>query len=210
MSQILHFADQDFVLDASGALYWPSRNSVILSDVHLGKIAHFRKHGAALPADAQFENYSRLSRLIARYSPEQVLIIGDLFHSTLNSEWPVFEQFIRSHQTRYTLIVGNHDIIDPSRFSALAIEVSDTLNLDHIHFSHFPDHQSPNYRISGHLHPAIRLNIGSSERRTLKCFYIKNNQLVLPSFGYFTGNARIKRAEVDQVYVIAEDQVIAI
>lgn len=210
MSQILHFADQDFVLDASGALYWPSRNSVILSDVHLGKIAHFRKHGTALPADAQFENYSRLSRLIARYSPEQVLIIGDLFHSTLNSEWPVFEQFIRSHQTRYTLIVGNHDIIDPSRFSALAIEVSDTLNLDHIHFSHFPDHQSPNYRISGHLHPAIRLNIGSSERRTLKCFYIKNNQLVLPSFGYFTGNARIKRAEVDQVYVIAEDQVIAI
>ncbi|MGA0941487.1 MAG: metallophosphoesterase, partial [Flavobacteriaceae bacterium] len=63
---------------------------------------------------------------------------------------------------------------------------------------------------SGHLHPAIRLNIGSSERRTLKCFYIKNNQLVLPSFGYFTGNARIKRSEVDQVYVIAEDQVIAI
>lgn len=210
MSQILHFADQDFVLDASGALYWPAKNSVILSDVHLGKIAHFRKHGAALPADAQFENYSRLSRLIARYSPEQVLIIGDLFHSTLNSEWPVFEQFIRSHQTRYTLIIGNHDIIDPSRFSALAIEVSDTLNLDHIHFSHFPDHQSPNYRISGHLHPAIRLNIGSSERRTLKCFYIKNNQLVLPSFGYFTGNARIKRSEVDQVYVIAEDQVIAI
>ena len=210
MSQILHFADQDFVLDASGALYWPSRNSVILSDVHLGKIAHFRKHGAALPADAQFENYSRLSRLITRYSQEQVLIIGDLFHSTLNSEWPVFEQFIRSHQTRYTLIVGNHDIIDPSRFSALDIEVSDTLNLDHIHFSHFPDHQSPNYRISGHLHPAIRLNIGSSERRTLKCFYIKNNQLVLPSFGYFTGNARIKRAEVDQVYVIAEGQVIAI
>lgn len=210
MSQILHFADQDFVLDASGALYWPAKNSVILSDVHLGKIAHFRKHGAALPADAQFENYSRLSRLIARYSPEQVLIIGDLFHSTLNSEWPVFEQFIRSHQTRYTLIIGNHDIIDPSRFSALAIEVSDTLNLDHIHFSHFPDHQSPNYRISGHLHPAIRLNISSSERRTLKCFYIKNNQLVLPSFGYFTGNARIKRSEVDQVYVIAEDQVIAI
>lgn len=210
MSQILHFADQDFVLDASGALYWPAKNSVILSDVHLGKIAHFRKHGAALPADAQFENYSRLSRLIARYSPEQVLIIGDLFHSTLNSEWPVFEQFIRSHQTRYRLIVGNHDIIDPSRFSALAIEVSDTLNLDHIHFSHFPDHQSPNYRISGHLHPAIRLNISSSERRTLKCFYIKNNQLVLPSFGYFTGNARIKRSEVDQVYVIAEDQVIAI
>ena len=67
MSQILHFADQDFVLDTSGSLYWPSRNSVILSDVHLGKIAHFRKHGAALPADAQFENYSRLSRLIARY-----------------------------------------------------------------------------------------------------------------------------------------------
>lgn len=210
MSQILHFADHEFVLDASGALYWPARNSVIISDVHLGKIAHFRKHGTALPSDAQFENYSRLSRLIARFSPEQVLIIGDLFHSTLNSEWPVFEQFIRSHQIGYKLIVGNHDIIDPSRFSALDIEVSDKLNLDNILFSHFPDHHSPIYRISGHLHPAIRLKIGSSERRTLKCFYTKNNQLVLPSFGYFTGNARIKRSEVDQVYVIAEDQVIAI
>jgi DNA ligase-associated metallophosphoesterase len=210
MSSIVRFASQDFVLDASGALYWPSQKAVILSDVHLGKVAHFRKHGAALPTGAQYENYLRLTKLIERYKPQHMLIIGDLFHSTINSEWPVFEDFVRTQQTKFSLIVGNHDIIDPKRFLALSIEVLDVLTLHGITFSHYPDHESEVYRISGHLHPAIRLSIGAAEKRTLKCFYIKNNQFVLPSFGYFTGNTRIKQLEVDQVYVIAEGEVIAI
>lgn len=210
MSPIIRFASQDFVLDASGALYWPAQKAVILSDIHLGKVAHFRKHGTALPTEAQYENYHRLTKLIECYKPQQMLIIGDLFHSTINSEWPVFERFVSAQQTQFRLIVGNHDIIDPKLFLALNIEVLDALTLHNITFSHYPDHESEVYRISGHLHPAIRLRIGSAEKRTLKCFYIKNKQLVLPSFGYFTGNTRIRQLEVDQVYVIAEGEVIAI
>ena len=85
MSPIIRFASQDFVLDASGALYWPAQKAVILSDIHLGKVAHFRKHGTALPTEAQYENYHRLTKLIECYKPQQMLIIGDLFHSTINS-----------------------------------------------------------------------------------------------------------------------------
>lgn len=210
MNPTIEFANQEFVLDPSGALFWPTKKSVILSDVHLGKVAHFRKHGTALPLKAQEENYKRLEQLFDRYRPEQWLILGDLFHAEWNQEWVLFEAFVGKHPCAYQLIIGNHDIIDLERFRALDIEVLESTSIEGITFAHYPEHESANYRISGHLHPSIRLQLGPSEKRSLKCFYIKNKQLVLPAFGYFTGTSRIKRAEVDTVYVIAEDHVIAI
>jgi len=60
MSTPFSFADQHFELDSSGAVFWPDQNCLILSDVHLGKIQHFRKNGAAIPLQAQEENYLRL------------------------------------------------------------------------------------------------------------------------------------------------------
>ena len=32
------------------ALYWKKENALIISDLHVGKSAHFRKNGIAIPA----------------------------------------------------------------------------------------------------------------------------------------------------------------
>jgi len=210
MSTPFSFADQHFELDSSGALFWPDQNCLILSDVHLGKIQHFRKNGAAIPLQAQEENYLRLKHVISRYTPKTLLVIGDLFHSEWNREWTLFEAFVNAQQLDIVLVAGNHDIIAHKHFEALGIEVVTDKQLKNIQFSHYPDHDTVQFQISGHLHPAVRVQLGAKEKRTLKCFYRKNKQFVLPAFGYFTGNARVNQREVDEIYVIAEDEVIRI
>jgi DNA ligase-associated metallophosphoesterase len=210
MSTPFTFAGEQFELDSSGALYWPNQNCLVLSDVHLGKIQHFRKNGAAIPLQAQEENYLRLEGVINRYAPKTLLIIGDLFHSEWNREWTLFEAFIKKQPLNIILVAGNHDVIDHKHFEALGIEVVSAKKLKNIQFSHYPEHDTSHFQISGHLHPAVRVQLGAKEKRTLKCFYRKNNQFVLPSFGYFTGNARVSKRDLDEIYVIAEDEVIRI
>ena len=47
--------NHEFVLHNSGALYWKGQEMLLVSDVHLGKISHFRKHGSALPTQPIFK-----------------------------------------------------------------------------------------------------------------------------------------------------------
>ena len=52
---------QVFMLHPFGSLYWKDKNILLISDLHLGKISHFRKNGLAIPNSAipkNFENGS--------------------------------------------------------------------------------------------------------------------------------------------------------
>jgi len=69
------------------ALWLPEGRILIVSDVHLGKLTHFRKAGIPLPAAAKNESLQKLENLIISCNPEQLILLGDLFHSAINSEW---------------------------------------------------------------------------------------------------------------------------
>jgi metallophosphoesterase superfamily enzyme len=67
------------------------------------------------------------------------------------------------------------------------------------------------YCLCGHLHPCVTLQNGSS-RNSLKlpCFYFGAYQGTLPAFGEFTGCAAAPVKEGDQVFVLAEGEVICV
>ena len=41
--------NHNFILHPSGAIFWLEKKTLFLADVHLGKVAHFRKNGIAVP-----------------------------------------------------------------------------------------------------------------------------------------------------------------
>ena len=41
--------NQSFILTNQRAMFWEESSALIFSDLHLGKTAHFRKNGIALP-----------------------------------------------------------------------------------------------------------------------------------------------------------------
>ncbi|MFC7551700.1 hypothetical protein ACFQU7_04360 [Pseudoroseomonas wenyumeiae] len=45
----MHLAGERLLLDPSGALFWPSRQILAVSDLHLEKGSHFARHGRFVP-----------------------------------------------------------------------------------------------------------------------------------------------------------------
>ncbi|NNF19114.1 MAG: metallophosphoesterase, partial [Flavobacteriaceae bacterium] len=64
MTRSLPIQQSNFELHPSGALYWVDQSMLLISDVHLGKVSHFRKYGAAVPQNAIAANFRLLDATV--------------------------------------------------------------------------------------------------------------------------------------------------
>lgn len=206
----IQIQDETFILHPSGALFWEQQNTIIISDVHLGKVTHFRKHGIAIPQNAVSENFKKITDVLDYFSPEKIIFLGDLFHSSKNSEWDLFEEWISNHDQETYLIAGNHDIIDQKHYYEIGILVVDFLVIEGFLFTHHPTEKEAFFNFAGHIHPGITLRGLGMQSLKLRCFFHKPNQMILPAFGEFTGKFILKPEEEHLVYAIAGDEVILI
>lgn len=199
-----------FVLLPQKALWWPETQTVIVSDVHIGKAGHFRKSGIAIPADINRENLWRLAGLMLDHKPERLLILGDLSHSYHNQEWDDFADMrVQFSQCAFRLVRGNHDILPTELLQEAGIDATPLLEEGGFSFTHAPE-KTKGYNISGHLHPAVTLKGGGRQRVKLPCFWFGQHGAVLPAFGSFTGTHPVSTKRGDSVYVVANDRVIAV
>lgn len=190
------------------AIYWPAQRTLILADLHLGKAMHFRKAGIAVPQGVEQLNLQRLNDLIDRTRPKEVLMLGDLFHSAHNSSWLDFADMRKQHSSaRFTLVSGNHDVLDVMHYTSAAVQVLPYLDRGPFHFTHQPTEHAQHYNLAGHIHPGIRLIGKGRQTLQLPCFFIGRHGAVLPAFGGFTGLHRMERAATDRVFVLAEGRI---
>lgn len=205
---------EQFLLHPFRAMYWGRENALLISDLHLGKVAHFRKAGIPVPGNVSDHNWDRLFSLLIDFQPERVIFLGDLFHSDLNTEWvdvcKMTEQFAH---VKFELVPGNHDILHGKNYTEARLYLHEPeLFIYPFILSHHPLHHIPEnyYNLCGHLHPSVWLKGSGRQRLKLPCFYFTENQGILPAFGAFTGTAEIQPGNGDQVFVIAEDRVVEI
>ncbi|MGI9552970.1 MAG: ligase-associated DNA damage response endonuclease PdeM [Aurantibacter sp.] len=210
MTQSLQIQDQNFVLHPSGAMLWEEKSMLLISDVHLGKVSHFRKFGSAVPPKAIQKNFDLMNEAIAFFQPGQLVFLGDLFHSSLNKEWQLFEKWTTTLRLKIILVVGNHDIISPIKYEDLGIQVVSEIGLDGFLLTHHPEERDGFFNFSGHIHPAVRLKGVGRQSLRLSCFYKNTNQMILPAFGEFTGSHILKRKKHNEIFAIAENNVIKI
>lgn len=192
------------------ALFFPTWKTLILADLHLGKINHFRKSGIPVPDAANDNNTLRLIESMEQTRPDRVIFLGDLFHSHYNYEWEVMGQ-IRQHfrHVAFDLVLGNHDILSEQQYSRHQMNVLDSIHLGPFLLTHEPMSESEGgvYNIAGHIHPGVRLMGTARQSITLPCFYFGKNQALLPAFGSFTGLAKIYPKKDDRIFAIAENKI---
>lgn len=210
MTQRITIREKKFTLHPSGAAYWHDEKMLFIADVHFGKIAHFRKHGAAVPQIASEENFRKLNTLIDTFQPATICFLGDLFHSTLNNSWDDFTQWIKNQRIKFILISGNHDIIPTYLFEKLGINVYDELILSDLLLTHHPTNNDTLFNLSGHIHPGVRLQGVGRQLLKLPCFFKTENQMILPAFGTFTGKYMLTPTSENEVFAIADDDVICV
>jgi DNA ligase-associated metallophosphoesterase len=210
MIQTITIKDQTFVMHPSGVLFWKEPSILLISDVHLGKVSHFRKFGAAVPHKAIKRNFTLLDEAINYFQPERIIFLGDLFHSSVNKEWQLFEKWAATIVSEIILVAGNHDIISPLKYEALGIRVVSEIQVDGFLLTHHPEERIGFFNFSGHIHPAIRLYGQGRQSLRLSCFFKSEHQMILPAFGAFTGTHVLEASDQNEVFVVAQNEVVKI
>ena len=207
--------ENTFLLSAHRTVFWEEEKTLILSDLHLGKSGHFRKSGIAIPQNLYKEDLQRLLTEVQFYQPQKIIIVGDLFHSSMNKEHDLFLRWRKAiSRTSIHLVKGNHDILKKEWYEEAEIELHNkNLTSGNFTFTHDikecetgPDH----YCFSGHIHPGIHIAGIARQAVTLSCFYFTENYAVLPAFGKFTGNFIVKPKKGDAVFALVENSIMQI
>lgn len=209
-----HVFGETLHLHSLRAIYWQREKTLLISDLHLGKATHFRKHGIPVPHELSDTNWDKLISLLLDFQPQRVIFLGDLFHSDWNEEWDDFSHLtIQFSQVQFELVPGNHDILLADYYKNAQILLHPPLlTITPFLFSHHPLENIPNnyYNLCGHIHPSVCLRGNGRQRMRLPCFYFNAHQGIMPAFGAFTGTADIQPQYGDRIFVIAEDKLFSI
>lgn len=204
---------ESLVLSKDRAIYWASKKMLIISDLHIGKGAHFRKAGIQVPAAVNETDLDKLAKLLAAFSPDILLVTGDMFHSKMNSEVENFKLWREQYpKLKVILIKGNHDLLKAEDYIGLSIEVhAKELLCFPFRFVHDqPTVADDYYNITGHIHPGVTIYGKARQHLKLPCFYFGSTCAILPAFSVFTGLSKIKAEEGDQFYAITPDKVVLV
>jgi len=204
----INIQDEVFTLTNQRALFWKKEKALILSDLHIGKTAHFRKNGIALSNQIFESDLQRLSVLIEYFQPEKFIVVGDLLHAGDNSDVDKFCEWKNQFpEIEFLLVEGNHDRTSKKLEAKLCLNFkSSQLEIDDITFVHDFEKSNPKFQITGHIHPGIVLN-SFVKKIKLPCFAVSDNQLLLPAFSEFTGLDTKNLPKKGKFYVFTDAEI---
>lgn len=207
---------QDLCLSADRSIFWENEKALIVSDLHFGKTGHFRKAGIAVPQSVFKEDIQRLVSQIQYFKPEQLIVVGDMFHSYANKELELFAKWRNDFDyLPIRLIKGNHDILNKKWYAEQHIEVHDhSLTISSFCFQHDPaecagEADNP-YVFSGHIHPGITMNGIGKQSLRFPCFYFTDSFCVLPAFSRFTGAVSVDPGENEIAFAIVNNSLVKV
>jgi len=215
----LQYSNESIELLPTGALYWPSRQTLIVTDLHLGKGTTFQRNGIPIPDGTDQVTLQKLQSDIESTRSKDVLILGDFIHARIGWNEKLILMlngfFQCNPDIRWQLVLGNHDRGSVSRLSQFPIELLRApYFVDPFAFFHelpgpqeLAERQSTAF-MAGHIHPCISIRDSASVGARLKCFWCQADGLVLPAYGEFTGSYRIKPSPRDRFIGIVENELI--
>ena len=186
-----YLSNTRLIADISGALFWPEKQTVIFSDLHLEKGSWFAKQNVFLPPYDTLDTLNRVEKVVNYFKPSRVISLGDSFHDDTWMERISKEQIAKilnlTNNYEWFWIQGNHD---PCGVPSLGgINLSDYLDPP-LTFRHEAKRETTDGEVSGHFHPKakIKLNRKSFSDR---CFISDERRVILPAFGSLTGGLNV-------------------
>ena len=180
---VIHLAGETLVPLPSAGLFWPDRDMLIVSDLHLGKSERMaRRGGDLLPPYETTATLERLADDIASLQPSTVLCLGDSFDDldAARALDTTHRATLADLQTgrRWLWIEGNHD--------NASTDLGGTHLAQHhegrLFFTHIAAKKPQTGEISGHYHPKARIRGGSR-----RCFMTDARRVICPAYGTYTG-----------------------
>ena len=182
----------------TGALLWPEKRLLCVSDLHLGKSASIiRRGGPMLPPYDVLDTLLRLESDICSSQAEIIVCLGDNFDDLEASKSLRYEElfWIKKLQMgrHWIWIEGNHD---PGPLEMGGTHLT-ALPLTPLNFRHIPSPRASG-EIAGHFHPKVNLKL-QGRIISKRCFLLDRDRLILPAYGTFTGGLETKSRELSSL-----------
>lgn len=204
---------EQLTLSKERAIFWGAKRMLIVSDLHIGKSAHFRKSGIQVPDTVGLTDLQRLTSLMKEFAPDTLLVTGDMFHHNINSDANAFIEWRKHYNNlEVILIKGNHDALKNEDYLALNIvyHAKELLYAPFRLIHDLPNENDEFYNISGHIHPGIILYGKAKQQLKFPCFYFGKNQAILPAFSVFTGLKIMNPKKGDHIFAITPSKIISV
>ncbi len=197
------------------ALWLPGYDTVLVADLHWGKAAAFRAAHVPVPAGTTSSDLIRLSAVLETTGARRLVVLGDLLHArsgrhheTMN----VIAQWRARHAAVHMLLIrGNHDLQagdPPSELDFVCTNLP--WRAGPFVGVHEPAPHDTAYVLAGHLHPNVTLRGRGRTSTRLPAFAFGPTVGLLPAFSSFTGGGMYEPQPTDDLFVIAENEVLAL
>lgn len=172
---------------ASGALWWPDADLLVVSDLHLSKSDRLaRRRSLLLPPYETRETLARLAEVLQATGARRVICLGDSFDDDAGPQAMVAADAACLAQLQagrdWIWISGNHDTQPPGLPGKAMAEMRE----GPLCFRHIAQAGATVGEVSGHYHPKHSLTTRAG-RITRPAFLWDSLRLMLPAFGAYTG-----------------------
>lgn len=193
----LSFANEEWLLGESRALFWPRERTLVVADLHLEKGSFYASHGQPIPPYDSRETLERVALAIRKTDARRVVTLGDNFHDAAGATRlePQAAGMLGAltRVVDWVWITGNHD----EGHDSAAVEaicggtLEGELEIGGVVLRHeaLPGETRP--ELSGHFHPRLQVKIRDRHIRR-PCAVVGasksgGDRMILPAFGAYTG-----------------------
>jgi DNA ligase-associated metallophosphoesterase len=190
------FAGETFAATSAGALFWPSRQALLVADLHLEKASWFALGGQFLPPYDSHATLTALAAEVERTGAQRLYCLGDSFHDRFGCDrlQPSARELLTglTSKLNWTWIVGNHD---PGFADHCGGRIADEAEVGGIILRHEAVRDEPRPEISGHFHPKLRVHL-RGRQVSRRCFVTSATKIIMPAFGSLTGGLDAHHPEI--------------
>ncbi|HYJ51825.1 MAG TPA: ligase-associated DNA damage response endonuclease PdeM [Allosphingosinicella sp.] len=190
------FSGHELMALPQGALFWPARRALLVADLHLEKASWFAKGGQMLPPYDSAATLADLSLIVATAAAEEIWCLGDSFHDREGCDRLPEDAraalIALTSTTRWTWIVGNHDVGFADHCGGAVVEEA---QVDGLILRHEAEPAETRPELSGHFHPKLRIT-HRGRQISRRCFVATATKLILPAFGALTGGLDAHHPEI--------------
>lgn len=196
MSRTFEFGGQFFEVAGDAALYWPTQNALLVSDLHLEKASALASGGQMLPPYDSIATLDAVAALCTQFKPATIISLGDNFHDDAGEKrLATAAAALLKRLTcdaEWLWISGNHDRDVSGTWGGRVVA---EINVAGIMLRHEAVAGALEPEISGHFHPKFRQTL-RGRMVSRRCFVRSPRKLIMPAFGALTGGLDVQHEAI--------------
>ncbi len=167
--------------------------TLVIGDLHLGYEKALEDEGVYIPRMNTDSIRDSLNRIIGKYEPETIVLLGDIKHDFRRAKYEGKEE-VRSiidlilGAADVVIVKGNHDNYLQNIVSDYGLQAVDHIDVGGYRLEHGHVDSGVRPVIIGHEHPSVRIAGALSGGVKVQCFLYarKDGVIVIPPFSFLS------------------------